>query len=66
MCLSKIFISENSQTEMIFEEAVRVQDLNGTVDIQSIFGENKKVSGYYIKEVNLNNNQIILSKINNS
>ena len=59
MCLSKVYLRRE---EIVAEEAANVIDSSGTIEINSIFDENKKVKGYFIKEVDFINNRTILSK----
>ncbi len=64
MCLSKVYLQKEGKDEVIVEEAtnVNVIDNTGTVEINSIFDESKKVKGYFIKEVDFLKNRMILSK----
>ena len=62
MCLSKVYLRREDKDEIVAEEAANVTDSSGTIEINSIFDENKKVKGYFIKEVDFINNRTILSK----
>lgn len=62
MCLSKVYLREGSKDRIVVEEASGVMDNHGTIEVYSIFGENKKVRGYYIKEVDFLKNSTILGK----
>ena len=64
MCLSKVYLRREGKDEVIVEEATNanVIDNTGTVEINSIFDESKKVKGYFIKEVDFLKNCMILSK----
>jgi len=62
MCLSKVYLRRKDKDETITEEAASVIDNSGTIEINSIFDESKKVKGYFIKEVDFINNYTILSK----
>ena len=62
MCLSKVYLRREDKDEIVAEEATNVIDSSGTIEINSIFNENKKVKGYFIKEVDFINNRTILSK----
>ncbi|MBN2073881.1 MAG: CooT family nickel-binding protein [Actinobacteria bacterium] len=62
MCLSKVFMGEKAEDKIIIEEALRVVENNGTVEVYSIFGEVSKEEDCYIKEVDLENNYILLSR----
>jgi len=62
MCLSKVYLREGSKDRVVVEEASDIIDKHGTIEVYSIFGENKKVQGYFIKEVDFLKNRTILSK----
>jgi len=62
MCLSKVYLREGSKDKIVVEEASDIIDKNGTIEVYSIFGENKKVKGYFIKEVDFLKNRTILNK----
>ena len=62
MCLSKVYLGEKNKGKIIIEEASKVLDNNGTVEVYSIFGEVSKQKDYYIKEVDLEGNFIILER----
>jgi len=62
MCLSKVYLREGGKDKIVFEEASNIIDNHGTIEVYSIFGENKKVHGYYIKEVDFLKNSTILGK----
>jgi len=62
MCLSKVYLREGSKDRIVVEEASDIIDKHGTIEVYSIFGENKKVQGYFIKEVDFLKNRTILSK----
>jgi len=62
MCLSKVYLREGSKDRVVVEEASDIIDKHGTIEVYSIFGENKKVQGYFIKEVDFLKNRTILNK----
>ena len=62
MCLSKVYLRREDKDEIVAEEAANVIDSSGTIEINSIFDESKKVKGYFIKEVDFINNRTILGK----
>ena len=62
MCLSKVYLGGKNKDKIIIEEALRVMDNNGTIEIYSIFDEVSKQKDYYIKEVDLMDNYIILER----
>lgn len=62
MCLSKVYLREGGKDKIVVKEASDVIDNHGTIEVYSIFGENKKVQSYYIKEVNFLKSSTILGK----
>ncbi len=62
MCLSKVFLKQRNEDNLVVEEAANVVDNNGTIKINTIFGEEEKLKGYFIKEVNLTESYLVLSK----
>ncbi len=62
MCLSKVYLGEKNKDKIIVEETSKVLDNNGIIEIYSIFGEVSKQKDYYIKEVDLEENYIILER----
>jgi len=57
-----VYLGEKNDAKIIIEEATKIRDNNGTVEIYSIFEESSKQKGYYIKEVDLMDNYIILER----
>ncbi len=62
MCLSKVYLREEGKDKIVLEEASGIIDNHGTLEVLSIFGESKKVKGYYIREINFLNNSTVLYK----
>ena len=62
MCLSKVYLGEKNKNKIIIEEASKVLDNNGIIEIYSIFGEVNKQKDYYIREVDFEDNYIILER----
>ena len=62
MCLSKVYLGEKNKDKIIVEEASKVFDNSGIIEIYSIFGEVNKQKDYYIKEVDLEENYIVLKR----
>jgi len=62
MCLSKVYLKQRNEDNLVVEEAANVVDNNGTIKINTIFGEEEKLKGYFIKEVNLTESYLVLSK----
>lgn len=60
MCLSKVYLGGKTKDKIVAEEASRIIDNNGIIEIYSIFGEVNRQKGYFIKEIDLEDNYIIL------
>lgn len=60
MCLSKVYLGGKSKDKIVVEEASRIIDNNGIIEIYSIFGEVNRQKSYFIKEIDLEDNYIIL------
>jgi len=64
MCLSSVYVQEDEERRVIVEEASRVWvTAQGDVQIDSLFGEQKKLEGFSIVEVNFLKNYIVLEKV---
>ena len=53
---------ERNKDKIIIEEAAKVVDNDGIIEVYSIFGEVDKQKDCYIKEVDLEDNYIILER----
>jgi len=62
MCLSNIYLEEKKQDKLVIEEAAQVSAGDKNVHIRSLMGEIKDLGGYYISEVDLIENYVILKK----
>ena len=62
MCLSKVYLEERKDGKLLLEEAGHVDFDGENVRVSSLFGENKELKGYYINEVNLMENYVILQR----
>lgn len=62
MCLSRVYLEKEDKGEILLEEASGIVDNKKAIEVYSIFGENKKIQGYYIKEVDFLKNTVILGK----
>ena len=60
MCLSKIYIKDTDKDTPVVDDAVRVINNNGVITVSTLFGKEKELEGYFINEVNLVENYIIL------
>ncbi len=62
MCLSRVYLKERGEGNLVIEEAAKVVDDNGIIRINTIFGEEKELEDYFIKEVNLTESYLVLRK----
>jgi predicted RNA-binding protein len=62
MCLSNIYLEKKEQDTLVIEEADQVRADHENVHIRSLMGEIKDIKGYYISEVNLIENYVILKR----
>ena len=62
MCLSDVYLEEKKQDKLLIEEAKQVSADDETVHVRSLMGERKDLEGYYISEVDLIGNYMILKK----
>jgi len=62
MCLSRVYLKEMGEGNLVIEEAAKVVDDNGIIRINTIFGEEKELEDYFIKEVNLTESYLVLRK----
>ena len=62
MCLSKVYMKKKSDGSVVVEEASKVTANEGNIEIQTLFGEIKVLSGYIIREVDLLKNSIVLDE----
>jgi len=60
MCLSKIYIKDTDKNTLVVDEAARVINNDGVITVSTLFGNEKDIKGYFISEVNLVENYIIL------
>lgn len=62
MCLSKVYIDERSDENLVLGDVARVAESDGTVEVNTLFGDDKVLEGYTISEVDLTKNFVILKK----
>ncbi|MFW6139006.1 MAG: CooT family nickel-binding protein [Spirochaetota bacterium] len=62
MCLSNVYLEEKKQDKLVIEEARQVSADQENVQVCSLMNERKTLQGYYISEVNLIENYVILQK----
>jgi len=60
MCLSKIYIKDADKNTPVVDDAARVINNDGVITVSTLFGKEKELEGYFINEVNLVENYIIL------
>ena len=60
MCLSKIYIKDTDKNTLVVDEAARVINNDGVITIITLFGNEKELKGYFVSEVNLVENYILL------
>ena len=60
MCLSKVYMEKKTDGSIVVEEASKVTAKEGSVEVQTLFGEVKELPGYFIREIDLLNNTIVL------
>ncbi|HEB32753.1 MAG TPA: CooT family nickel-binding protein [Spirochaetes bacterium] len=62
MCLSKVYMKKKTDGSVVVEEASRVTVNEGAIEVQTLFGEVKVLPGYFIREVDLLKNSIVLEE----
>ena len=62
MCLTRVYLREDGKDKTLVEEAASVEANGMDVEIYTIFGENMTVDNCFIKEVNMVENYMILSR----
>jgi predicted RNA-binding protein len=62
MCLSKVYLDKEEKDKILIEEASGIVNDHGIIEVYSIFGENKKIKGYYIKKIDFLKSTTILAK----
>lgn len=62
MCLSNVYVDKKKQENLLIQEATRVSVNGENIQIQTLIGESKSMEGYYISQVDLLDNYMILEK----
>lgn len=62
MCMSRVYLENPENGEMVMEEAAKVAATGHDVTVSSLFGNEKVVAGHFIAEVNLDRSFIVLRK----
>ena len=60
MCLSRIYIKDTDKDTLVADEAASVINNNGVITVSTLFGKEKELKGYFISEVNLAENYVLL------
>ena len=60
MCLSRIYIKDADKNTLVVEEAARVINNDESIKVSTLLGNEKELKGYFISEVNLVENYILL------
>jgi hypothetical protein len=62
MCLSKVFLGERQDENLIAEDVALVVEDNGAIELSTLFAETKRVEHCCVGEVNLTENYVVLKK----
>ena len=60
MCLSRIYIKDTGKDTFVADDAASVINNKGVITVNTLLGDQKELKGYFISEVNLVENYIIL------
>ena len=60
MCLSKIYVKDTDKNTLVVDDAAIVINNDGVITVSTLFGKEKELKGYFINEVNLVENYILL------
>ena len=62
MCLSNVYLNEKKQERLLVEEASQIVVDSKGVQVNTLLAESKRLEDYYISEVNLMENYVLLEK----
>ncbi len=63
MCLSAVYTEKIEDSSIVIQEAASLTSSDhNTIHIKTLFGEETVLNGYYMKEVNLLKNYVLLVK----
>ena len=62
MCLSNVYLNEKKEKKLFIEEASQVSADQQGVEVNTLLAESKRLEGYFIKEVDLMSNYVILER----
>lgn len=60
MCLSTVYLNKKETKNIFMEEASNIAFDNGTITVQTLFGESKTLPGYSVSQVNLLEHYVVL------
>ena len=60
MCLSRIYVKDIGKDTLVVDNAASVINNDGVLTVSTLFGKEKELKGYFINEVNLVENYILL------
>jgi len=60
MCLSRIYTKDTGKDTFVADNATSVINNSGVITVNTLLGDEKELKGYFISEVNLVENYIIL------
>ena len=60
MCLSNVYLDDKTTDTLVLRDASQISVTPSGVDVATLFGEKKSVKGYYVAEVNVMDNYVIL------
>ena len=60
MCLSRIYAKDIDRDTLIVDNAASVINNDDVITVSTLFGSEKELKGYFISEVNLVENYILL------
>ena len=62
MCLSNVYLKEKKENRLFIKEASQLLADEQEVRLHTIIGDSKRLESYFIKEVNLVDNYVILER----
>ena len=62
MCLSNVYLNEKKQERLLIEEASQIVADSKGIQVNTLLAESKRLEDYYISEVNLMENYVLLKK----
>jgi len=60
MCLSRIYIKDTDKDSLVVDDAASVINNDGVITVSTLLGKEKELKGYFVSEVNLVENYILL------